>query len=170
MQFKCHAPPHLTEKSGKFQTLRNDFTARVSQSAYGVREKVMFIFGNVCQQGEVPHPIILPTTGPMSFLGGYPSDWSQVPSRGYPSPRQGGTGLGTPKTGWGTPLERTGPRNRLRLDRLRRGQNTSCGFPQEDCLDNITINKVNKIKNPLILQEIIFYTRGNHATDTRGHH
>ena len=32
---------------------------------------------------------VTPASGPMSFLGGYPSHWSLVLSDGYPSPGQG---------------------------------------------------------------------------------
>ena len=64
-----------------------------------------------------PHPIILPTTCPMSFvggypmtgprslLGGYPSDWAQVPSQGAPQDRStplGKTGV-VPQPGLGSP-------------------------------------------------------------------
>ena len=56
------------------------------------------------------HPIVFPShnasTGPMSFLGGYPSDWS-LPGGGVtpvPDPRQGGTpSWGTPWPGMGYP-------------------------------------------------------------------
>ena len=58
--------------------------------------KVLFSQAHVCPQGEVPHlhPVILSSTGPMSFLGGYSSAWSHVPPlsssypvlmKGYPS-------------------------------------------------------------------------------------
>ena len=87
--------------------------------------------------GGVPllHPIILPlvpcpfwgypisihntSTGPMFFLGGYSSDWSQVPSGGItPVPGGGIPGCCTPSqvrmgyppasSEWGTPLARSG--------------------------------------------------------------
>ena len=41
------------------------------------------------------HPIILPLA-PCPFWGGYPSDWYQVLSWGYPSPRWGYCSTGTP--------------------------------------------------------------------------
>ena len=51
------------------------------------------------------HPIILPSTGPMSFLGGrfgYPSAFSHVPGEGghtYPVPNEGDI----PSSPWGVP-------------------------------------------------------------------
>ena len=55
------------------------------------------------------HPIILPTTGTMSFQGEYPSHWSQVPSGGYPSPRWGyPSRRGYPSPRWGYPSLRQG--------------------------------------------------------------
>ena len=63
------------------------------------------------QGGFTSSPSHNTSTRPMSFLGVYPSDWSQVPSWGYPSPRweypilryPPGQGRDTPPSqGWGT--------------------------------------------------------------------
>ena len=61
--------------------LRNFFTARVRSTTGGY----VFIGGSLLtgeEGGGTPSPSHNTSTGPMSFLGGYPSDWSQVPSQG----------------------------------------------------------------------------------------
>ena len=85
-----------------------------------------------CPFWGIPSPSHNTSTGPMSFLGEYPSDWSQVKTgremMGYPHPGQDGEGYpiigypipsrdgyplvrsrwGVPLTqGWGTPRDRT---------------------------------------------------------------
>ena len=72
--------------------------------------------------GGTPSPSHNTSTGPMSFLGRYPSDWSQIlpggtqvpvggeipwPRQGYFSPRWGGGGLSQSQAG-GTPVQGRG--------------------------------------------------------------
>ena len=74
-------------------------------------------FQFICShQGGTPSPSHISSTGPMSFLGSYPNDWSQVPSRGTPvSGRRSPLGRGTqslvPCPFWSTPV--TSPRSLL---------------------------------------------------------
>ena len=66
---------------------------------YRVVRREGTVFTGVCLStsgGVTPSPSHNTSTGPMSFLGGYPSDWSHVPAREYP-------GWGTPWPGMGYP-------------------------------------------------------------------
>ena len=93
--------------------------------------KILFLQTCVCSQGHPNLHLVLPSTGPMSFLGeGYPSAWSHVLSRGvsqsqmrsnparteWRTPRPGQDGIPPPgyppgkdwmeytaKTGWDNP-------------------------------------------------------------------
>ena len=64
------------------------------------------------RRGATSSPFHNTSAGPMSFPGDYSSDWSQVPSRGYPSQVPWpGQDEGYPKMrylqqGWGTPFPR----------------------------------------------------------------
>ena len=92
----------------------------------------LFVWLFIPWGGVTPFPSHNTSTGPMSFLWGYPSDWSRVPSQGgtaVTGPRSPFLGVpqnrGTPQLGMGYPLARTrvppSP-DTTRLDRLRRGQ------------------------------------------------
>ena len=83
----------------------------------------------------------LSTTGGTEVPGSFQGLWSQVLSRGYPSPGQGYPRIGGyPRTGV-TSLARTGvisSQDRgTPWDRLCCGRYVSCGFPQEDFLVQI---------------------------------
>ena len=88
-------------KIGAFQNL-SIFTARVRCTKGG------YVFTGVCllTQGHL-HPIILPTTGPLSLPGGAPVTGPRSCPRGYPSDRTQVLSLGgvsqPPDQDWGIP-------------------------------------------------------------------
>ena len=76
------------------------------------------------REGTVVAGVCTYNYGSHVLSGGYPRDWSHVPFGRYPSD-------------WLQVLARTGvpySLDRLCLNRLRRGQYASCGFPREDFL------------------------------------
>ena len=82
------------------------FTASVrSTTGKYCFHRCLFIRG---QRGEVPHLYPILPLVPCHFWW-YPSDWSQVPSQGYPIPRWGYPRTGYPQPGqdmWGVPQDR----------------------------------------------------------------
>ena len=93
-----------------------------------------------CLSAHTPSPSHNTSTGPMSFVGGDPSDWSQVPSwgiqdRGYP-----------PGQGWGTPRDRTADlvldsRRAVCLLRSRRRTFLFILFLDSVCIHSVCVDK-----------------------------